>query len=61
MLKPGGKLLYATCSILPSENQYQIKRLLENHPGKFRLISQTSLLPSETGHDGFHASLLEKL
>ena len=61
MLKPGGRLLYATCSILPSENQNQIKRLLENHPGKFRLISQTSLLPSETGHDGFHASLLEKL
>ncbi len=61
MLKPGGRLLYATCSILPSENQSQITRLLENHPGKFRLISQQNLLPSETGHDGFHASLLEKL
>lgn len=61
MLKPGGKLLYATCSILPSENQDQITRLLTNHPGKFKLISQTNLLPSETHHDGFHASLLEKL
>jgi len=61
MLKPGGKLLYATCSILPSENQDQITRLLANHPGEFKLISQHNLLPSETGHDGFHASLLEKL
>lgn len=61
MLKPGGKLLYATCSILPSENQHQIDRLLKNHPGAFKLISQENLLPSHTGHDGFHASLLTKL
>ena len=61
MLKPGGKLLYATCSILPSENQNQIAALMERNPGKYKLISQTNLLPSETGHDGFHASLLEKL
>ncbi len=60
MLKPGGKLLYATCSILPSENQNQITALMERNPGKYKLISQQYLLPSETGHDGFHASLLEK-
>ncbi len=61
MLKPGGKLLYATCSILPSENQGQITRFLEKRPGEYELISQTNLLPSQTGHDGFHASLLRKL
>lgn len=61
MLKPGGKLLYATCSILPSENQDQVARFLEKRPGEYELLSQTNLLPSETGHDGFHASLLRKL
>lgn len=61
MLKPGGKLLYATCSILTSENQDQIARFLEKRPGEYELISQTNLLPSETGYDGFHASLLRKL
>ena len=61
MLKPGGKFLYATCSILPSENQDQIARFLEKRPGEYELLSQTNLLPSETGHDGFHASLLRKL
>jgi len=61
MLKPGGKLLYATCSILPSENQDQVAKFLKNRPDQYRLISQHNLLPSETGFDGFHASLLEKL
>lgn len=61
MLKPGGKLLYATCSILPSENQDQVATLLNTQPNQFRLISQYNLLPAQTGFDGFHASVLEKL
>ncbi len=61
MLKPGGKLLYATCSILPSENQNQIESLLQKNPNAYKLISQHTILPAQTGHDGFHASLLIKL
>ena len=34
MLKPGGKLVYATCSILPSENQNQVKTFLTSEAGK---------------------------
>jgi 16S rRNA (cytosine967-C5)-methyltransferase len=32
LLKPGGKLLYVTCSILPDENERQISHFLEHHP-----------------------------
>jgi 16S rRNA (cytosine967-C5)-methyltransferase len=33
MVKPGGRLVYATCSVLPEENGDQIDRFLANHPG----------------------------
>ncbi|MEN2281659.1 RsmB/NOP family class I SAM-dependent RNA methyltransferase, partial [Algoriphagus sp. SE2] len=39
MLKPGGQMVYATCSILPSENQEQVQKFLESEAGKnFELI-----------------------
>ena len=33
MLKPGGRLVYATCSLLPDEGECQIEEALERHPG----------------------------
>ena len=33
LVKPGGRLVYATCSVLPSENEQQTEWFLENHPG----------------------------
>ena len=32
LVKPGGKLVYATCSLLPDENEDQIARFLKEHP-----------------------------
>ena len=61
IVKPGGKLVYATCSILPSENQEQIKKFLATDIGKsFTFIKDTKLLASESGYDGFYMALLER-
>ena len=54
MVKPGGTLVYATCSILPQENQQQIETFLKSEEGQdFSLEAQETLLPSVTGYDGF--------
>jgi len=61
MVKPGGDLLYATCSILPSENELQIKEFLGSDAGKnFTLLKEEKILPSKSGFDGFYLSLLRK-
>jgi 16S rRNA (cytosine967-C5)-methyltransferase len=61
IVKPGGKLVYATCSILPSENQEQIQKFLATDIGKsFIFVKDTKLLASESGYDGFYMALLER-
>jgi len=32
LVRPGGGLVYATCSVLPAENEHQIEAFLERHP-----------------------------
>ena len=58
MLKPGGEMVYATCSILPQENENQIRRFLEIHK-EFQLLEEKHLLPSG-GTDGFYMARLRK-
>ncbi|SOC81433.1 16S rRNA (cytosine967-C5)-methyltransferase [Salinimicrobium sediminis] len=61
MVKDGGKLVYATCSVLPSENEEQVEKFLASEDGKnFSLKDQQKILSSETGFDGFYMALLEK-
>ena len=61
MLKPGGKLVYATCSVLPSENQEQVDKFLTSESGKaFSFVKDEKILASESGYDGFYMALLEK-
>ncbi len=62
MLRKGGQLVYATCSILPSENEEQVKKFLASEAGKdFELIEDRKVLAQESGFDGFYiARLLKK-
>jgi 16S rRNA (cytosine967-C5)-methyltransferase len=59
ILRKGGRMVYATCSILPAENEDQVKNFLANN-SEFELISEETLLPQLTGNDGFYISVLER-
>ncbi len=62
MVKDDGKLVYATCSILPQENSDQVISFLASDEGKsFRLVKENKIYASESGYDGFYMALLEKV
>lgn len=58
MVSPGGSMVYATCSLLKSENIDQVSHFLENHKN-FTLQEDKTLLPS-LGGDGFYMAKLIK-
>ncbi|MGN7072963.1 RsmB/NOP family class I SAM-dependent RNA methyltransferase, partial [Neisseria sp. P0001.S004] len=75
LVKPQGRLVYATCSVLPEENELQVERFLSEHP-EFELVNCAELLQSlkidlDTGKylrlnsgehqtDGFFAAVLQR-
>jgi 16S rRNA (cytosine967-C5)-methyltransferase len=69
LLEPGGRLVYATCSVLPAENARQVEAFLRRH-GDARALSPglgwhaagpgAQNLPGEGGMDGFFYALVEK-
>ncbi len=59
IVKPGGKLVYATCSILPQENTEQISAFLKSDAGgEFKLEKEQHIYASESGFDGFFMARL---
>lgn len=56
-VKPGGVLVYATCTISERENGGRVRTFLEGHPG-FRLETERQLLPTRDGTDGFYYARL---
>jgi 16S rRNA (cytosine967-C5)-methyltransferase len=59
LVKPGGRLVYATCSLLPEENQQQVMKFLAEVP-EFTLDKELQLTPAGQGTDGFYAARLFK-
>ncbi|WP_133797299.1 RsmB/NOP family class I SAM-dependent RNA methyltransferase [Prosthecobacter fusiformis] len=58
LVKPGGKMVYATCSILPGENEQQVQKFLSTRGDEWTLEEEMKINPAETGHDGFYAARL---
>lgn len=75
LVKPGGRLIYATCSLLPEENESQVEAFLARH-ADFHLVPAKAILtqlgialetgdtlrldPARHGTDGFFAAILER-
>lgn len=60
MLKKGGKMVFATCSLLPSESEAHIQRLLIEQPDSWELLSERRTSPATDGYDGFYMACLLK-
>ena len=70
LLRKGGRLLYATCSLLPSENAERVAAFIARHPDARAVpFGETwgrsmgpgrQLLPESQGNDGFFYALLRK-
>jgi 16S rRNA (cytosine967-C5)-methyltransferase len=75
-LRPGGRLVYASCSILPEENEEQVQAFLAGHP-EFSLLDAGQILadrgidltldgpylrlrPDRHGTDGFFAAVMQR-
>ncbi len=59
MLKNGGIMVYATCSIMPPENNLQVQKFLSNNPD-FKLLSEIKTSPQVDNMDGFYMATLKK-
>ena len=60
LVKVGGKLVYATCSIFPSENEKQVLGFLKNHP-EFEFEKEHKVSPAKSGFDGFYMALMKRV
>lgn len=63
-LRPGGRLVYSTCSLWPEENQQRVEAFLANH-SSYRLVDQKTTLPSLDSHptryrDGGYCAVLKR-
>ena len=57
--RPGGRVVYSTCSLEPEENQAVVRGALERHPG-LELVQERELTPCANEVDGAYAALLRR-
>ena len=57
LLRPGGRLVYSTCTVLPAENGQTVSCFLSDHPD-FRLLRERTLYPDTDATDGFYFAVL---
>jgi len=61
LVKKGGIMVYATCSIFPNENELQIANFIKSKEGEaFELIKDHTFLVNESNFDGFYIAKLKK-
>ena len=58
-VKPGGRMVYSTCSLEVEENEEMVSRWAREHT-EFRLVKAKRLFPPKSGTDGAYAALLVK-
>jgi 16S rRNA (cytosine967-C5)-methyltransferase len=59
MLKHGGQMVYATCSVLSEENEDQVQKFISNNPD-FEFVREQRLTPAVEGFDGFYMALIKR-
>jgi len=58
LLRPDGRLVYATCTVHPQENREVVEGFLASHPS-WRLMQQQQWWPAPQAGDGFYVAVLE--
>jgi len=59
LLKPGGRIVYSTCSLEPEEDEALVASFLKGRP-EFSRISERKIFPPKARTDGAYVAVLEK-
>jgi 16S rRNA (cytosine967-C5)-methyltransferase len=61
IVKVNGQMVYATCSVLPSEGEGQIDKFMEKHSEKWKVVGEKRYWPDVDNCDGFYMARLERI